>query len=192
MHCSTLCPGHVRRFQRSAILGCNLLSGVLSAPRLAGKPFGLKTPIQGFLPEASEETKTSSVFLPAWTRRKQMHSLTCCVLAWNQTLCQYSAMTAMVLKITSEQRHPVTYKLNNLLHQKANVFPDFLEGWWVGTKMRKCNGNFQPVGWVRVLQSLGAQTALQQQMLSATTNMVPQLSSGGKRTAGFSEDGACF
>lgn len=43
-----------------SILGCNLLSGVLSAPRLAGKPFGLKTPIQGFPPEASEETQDLS------------------------------------------------------------------------------------------------------------------------------------
>ena len=48
------------RFQRSAILGCDLLSGVLSALRLAGKPFGLKTPIQGFLAEASEETQDLS------------------------------------------------------------------------------------------------------------------------------------
>lgn len=60
MHCSVSCPKHVWRFQRSASLGCNLLSGVLRAPRLAGKPFGLKTPIQDFLPEASEETQDLS------------------------------------------------------------------------------------------------------------------------------------
>lgn len=43
-----------------AILGCNLLSLMLSAHRLTGKPFGLETPIQGLLPKAGEETQEPS------------------------------------------------------------------------------------------------------------------------------------
>lgn len=95
----------------------------------------------------------------------------------------------MVVRITSEQRHPVTEKLKNLLHQRANVFPDFLEEWWVGADMIKCNRNFQAGSWVTILQSLGAQAALQQQILSPTTNMELQLAPGGKCTAGSSRGG---
>lgn len=122
---------------------------MLSTHRLTGKPFGLKTPIHGLLPEASEETQELSS-APSSLEKEE----TFCMLAWNQILCQYSAMTAMVVKITSEQRHLVT-KLSNLLHQEANVSPGFLEWWWVGAEMMKCKGNFQPAGWASVLQSLG-------------------------------------
>lgn len=58
--CSASNPWHAWRFQRSAILGCNLLWGVLSAPTLAGKPLGLKTPSQSFHPEASWDTQDIS------------------------------------------------------------------------------------------------------------------------------------
>lgn len=47
-------------FKDQTSLGCNFLSGLLRAPRLAGKPFGLKTPLQDSLPEASEDTQDLS------------------------------------------------------------------------------------------------------------------------------------
>lgn len=59
MYCSASCPRHVRRFQRSAFPDCNLLPGVLSATRLAGKPSGLKTPIQGSLPEDTQNLRSA-------------------------------------------------------------------------------------------------------------------------------------
>lgn len=76
---------------------------MLSAHRLTGKPFGLETPIQGLLPKAGEETQEPSS-APSSLKKEE----TFCMLAWNQILCQYSDMTAMVVKITPEQRHPVT------------------------------------------------------------------------------------
>lgn len=85
----------------TCVQGCEVL------PHCQGSPLAWRHLARAFSLKQAETLRVSVVLLPA-QGRKQMHSLTFCVLAWNQTLCQYSAMTAMVVRITSEQRHPVT------------------------------------------------------------------------------------
>lgn len=84
-------------------------------------------------------------------------------------------MTAMVEKITSEQRHPAIWRLNIFLHQRANIFPDFLEEQQVEPEMN-CHGNFQHASWVSPYGSRITRSAVDT-LISPTTNMEPQLGS---------------
>lgn len=144
------------RFQRSAIPGCNSLSGVLSAPSLAGKPLGLKTPSQRFHPEASWDTQdtSSTPSSPGEETNAQLGFLciglkpdTLSILCYDSYGSENYFRTEASSDLEAEQS----------LAPKSKCFPWFLGGVVGGS--RDDEMQWKPAGWVSVLQSLGTPKA---------------------------------
>lgn len=150
-----------------------------------GSPLAWRRPPRPFFLQWGDPGSQQCFLQPGGGGNKYAAWLSAC---WPETRhCQYSAMAAMVVRITSEQRHPVIWRLNNFLHQGANIFPDFLEERQVEAEMN-CYGNFQHANWVSPHRSRFTGSIVDA-LISRTTNMEPHLGSESKCTrASLGED----